>query len=495
MLKPRNSFAREYHLKKWIDMRGLAEVWEAMSVKNHLTDSVALKIFPTVYTAGIKEIEAGYAKQPYLWHNNLLAAKRLGIYENRPYLEMHFCGNGNISSKVLQLSENEIAKCLQQIASALAYLHENSILHGCVKPNNILLDGDNYYLYLADLGLSAELRETIERFVEVNNDDIVSSADSSSTRKSPARINPPCYCAPELFENNPQPSTAADIWALGASIFEIVTGKLPFGHLGGEAQRRNNAVLKDISQNFSPDLNLIIKRCLSKNKENRPTAQEIEEVAKVFLKEKIFELPAKKAVEIVPAKKAVEVVPDKTATEVAPTKQMVEAAPLKQTVDVAPPIKNVFDQTPDQEKQTRWKTAMYFLVPIIIVGIILFAYIKWTSNSPEYKVKPLQETKTTKDSVIKINPAATNPTTVPIEPPKTNLQVTPPNLPTTVPKVEQNKPMQFNRTKAVEPLSAKQSTAPKSPKKEKVKTVDPGIPKHKDNEQIIDPDNPKHKDQ
>lgn len=351
MLKPRDSFAKEYHLKKCIDVKGLAEVWEVASVNNHIINSVALKIYPWVYTAGIKEIEAGFAKQPYFEHSNLLSAKRLGIYANRPFLEMHFCNDGNISKNILQLSEGEIVKCMHQVSSALAYLHENSIVHGCIKPSNILIDGNSYYLYLADLGLGHALRETIERFVEVDTNELIMQGNSVGVNKGLARTILPCFCAPELFEGIPQITSASDIWAFGASIFEMITGRLPFGYLGGEAQKKNNAILKDIHQSFSVDFNYILKKCLSKNKEDRPTAQEIEELTNDFLKGRkppaFLENPAANVESVKPVADFATPKPDvelpKTVTVVELVKSTIEVEPAKPIIIVEPlrPANNI----------------------------------------------------------------------------------------------------------------------------------------------------------
>src|ERR1700712_4901594 len=102
MLKAKNIFGEQYQLKRIIDTRGLAEVWEASVTNKHPNNRVALKIFPKQEKTAIQELEDGFGRQPLLVHNNLLPAQQLGIYKNHPYIEMHICDGGNLKNKIRQ---------------------------------------------------------------------------------------------------------------------------------------------------------------------------------------------------------------------------------------------------------------------------------------------------------------------------------------------------------------------------------------------------------
>ena len=82
------------------------------------------------------------------------------------------------------------------------------------------------------------------------------------------------YMAPERFRSNPEPMQESDIWAFGATLFEIVTGDVPFGNEGGLAQKEG-ASIPPIKQDIPIDINKLIYACLDKDPEKRPTAQEI----------------------------------------------------------------------------------------------------------------------------------------------------------------------------------------------------------------------------
>lgn len=281
MLKPKFAFGDHYQLKKLIDSQGLAEVWEAIVSETDTNEIVALKIFPRLEDDAVEELESKIFEQKSFIHHHLLPAKQIGIINNQPYIEMQFCSNGTVREKVGLLPERELAKCLYQTASAIAFLHKQSMLHGCLKPENILLEGNNYFCYLPDLGLGKIVRQkVIEHMVPSKRNGLYPSTHSEG-KNNTAWITPASYHAPELFLENAALSPATDIWALGAIMYELATGKLPFGYLGGKADT-NFEDLKDLPKAFSLNLNKLIKRCLSINENDRPTADEIAQATANF---------------------------------------------------------------------------------------------------------------------------------------------------------------------------------------------------------------------
>lgn len=276
-LKPDNIFAEHYQLIKLVDTGGFAEVWKALFTG----EIVALKIFPKLNEEGIEKVRTEYA-QSKLLHTHLIVPSHFGVYDNQPYLVMKFCEGGNASSKIEQSDEAELAKCLYHVAGALAYLHHKDYVHQDIKPNNILLDEDGDY-YLTDLGLSIKLRQVVRRFTQGMKD---RGTEVNSKNTTAIGVTPPCYRAPELDRNSSAskpPIKATDVWALGATIFEIASGDVPFGDAGGTLQLVNPEP-PDMPDKFSPGLNKIIKKCLAKETWDRPKANELEEWAGYYLK-------------------------------------------------------------------------------------------------------------------------------------------------------------------------------------------------------------------
>jgi len=273
-LNPGDLFAEHYKLIRLVDTGGFAEVWEAIFLS--AGNTVALKIYPKLDAEGVKNIEDEYINQADLSHSNLLIARYFGKYNGYPFLEMRYCSGGNASAKLGSATEDDIAQCMSQIASALAYLHANGIVHQDVKPNNFLLDSKGNY-YLADLGLSLKIRSTIRKYTQSRN----SKADSIH-----AGLTPPAYRGPELYDRSAGvgagPVMASDIWALGASLYEMMTGDVPLGEFGGLMQL-NQPEPPDLPEGFSAMLNQIIKKCLAKQTWDRPKAAELHQWAQHYL--------------------------------------------------------------------------------------------------------------------------------------------------------------------------------------------------------------------
>lgn len=306
---PGDIFADNYQLVRQVDVGGFAEVWEAL----FLGKRVALKIFPKLDAEGIARIENEYKEQADLLHTNLLIPRYYGITQGQPFLEMRFCNGGNAAKKVGQYSEKEIAKCLYQISSALSYLHAQEIVHQDIRPNNFLLDSDGTY-YLADLGLSMKLRQTIKRFTQSQH-----SNDDTVARKT-SGLTPPCYRATELYERPGKqrpPLIETDIWSLGASIFEMADGDLPFGDFGGMMQM-NDPSCPDLPDVFSKELNEIIKKCLARDTSERPKASDIADWAANYLKAGFYRKPD--AIDNIIPRTEPNVVPEKVVTVPKPAK-------------------------------------------------------------------------------------------------------------------------------------------------------------------------------
>jgi hypothetical protein len=266
-------FDGEYELIRLIDTGGFAEVWEAKYLL--AGNTVALKVYPRLDEEGASTIESEYKRLFELQHSNLVNALNFGRFEKYPYLVMRYYDGGNAGSRVGECDEREIAIILQQIGGALKYLHANDIVHQDIKPNNFLLDQRGNY-YLADLGLSLKVRNTIRRFTY---------AGSGSTLSSMHGLTPPSYRAPELMDqhkSDSSPIKATDVWALGASLYEMMTTELPYGELGGLIQKEDSRPTP-LPDRYSRELDRLINECLAKEPWDRPTAAKLEKRAQRWM--------------------------------------------------------------------------------------------------------------------------------------------------------------------------------------------------------------------
>lgn len=249
-----------YTLKEFKGSGSFGEVWLAHDDVIDL--DVALKIYISLDPRGIEEFRSEYVTTQGLSHPNLLTTDYYDIWEHRPFLVMKYCANGSSSSLVGRIDERLLWQFIHDVASGLEYLHDmpDPIIHQDIKPDNILIDDNNRFL-ITDFGISKRVRSTMRK---------------QSRRAVGAGAT--AYMGPERFESNSVPVKASDIWSLGASIYELAMGELPFSGLGGGMQK-NGAELPSLDDKWSRDLDGIMKSCLAKETWDRPTAKQIKAIA------------------------------------------------------------------------------------------------------------------------------------------------------------------------------------------------------------------------
>lgn len=197
-------------------------------------------------------------------HENLLQPTSFSIFEGVPYLVLPYCKYGS-SEKLIgkSLTSDEIWKFILDVSSGLYRLHTNepSIIHQDIKPANILIDNNKDFA-ITDFGISSKHNGVHNYYYDDGNSGTMA------------------YMAPERFLDDAEPMCQSDVWAFGATLYEILTGKVPFGEEGGKFQKENNVLPSPIS-GVSSDIQRLINDCLSMEPGNRPSAQYIKEAAQV----------------------------------------------------------------------------------------------------------------------------------------------------------------------------------------------------------------------
>lgn len=202
-------------------------------------------------------------------HENLLQSTYFSICNDRPYLVMPFCQQGSTETLIRNFkSDAEIWRYIYDVSSGIAYLHNRKppIIHQDIKPANILINDDGRYA-ITDFGISAQSGHQY-------NDLFEESCGGTMA-----------YMAPERFLEEAQPNAASDVWALGATFYEMITGCVPFGEEGGSVQNLSTA-LPQIKEKVDKDIKKLICSCLDFNAEKRPSAKEIHLLAKRKIEKK-----------------------------------------------------------------------------------------------------------------------------------------------------------------------------------------------------------------
>ena len=244
-----------YKLIRLLGQGGYSEVWLVEDMQVGLM--VALKVFAPgrgLDETGVSQFSQEFNVVFNLNHANLLRPTHYDVYERMPYLILPYCEHGSSSKFTGKIDEHMAWTFLRDVASGLAYLHaqEPPVIHQDIKPDNILMDSSDSFV-ITDFGISAKVRNTLQ------------AVDSKAGTMA--------YMAPERFNTDYQPVKASDVWALGASLFELMTGKLPFGENGGLAQK-GGAEMK-ISGEWSTKLKEVVSGCLITEPWKRLTAEKI----------------------------------------------------------------------------------------------------------------------------------------------------------------------------------------------------------------------------
>jgi hypothetical protein len=253
-----------------VEMKGrgsFGEVWLAHD--EQLSDlEVAIKVYIALDDHGIDEFKKEYTTTFGLSHPNLLHAHHFDQCDNRPYLVMPYCPTSAMTL-IGNTDETTLWHFLHDVADGLAYLHGKDILHHDIKPDNVLCDTEGNFL-ITDFGISTKMRSTLRR----------NSTHQTNAATAVGGSIP--YMAPEMFNANAQAVKASDVWALGATLFEMATGELPFFGQGGVIQK-NGADVPEVHGPFSDLFKQTVSQCMAKETWERPTARQLEERAKAML--------------------------------------------------------------------------------------------------------------------------------------------------------------------------------------------------------------------
>jgi serine/threonine protein kinase/tetratricopeptide (TPR) repeat protein len=289
-------YANRYRLLKKLGTGGFSQVWKAEDTSGG--DLYALKLIaPEVRLpeSTVEMLASEYELTFALSHKNLVKPMLYDTFEGAPYLLLPLYERGSLADEINRrlkkiregnflhakpfercvFTEDEIAKIIFDIASALSYLHEKSVLHNDIKPANILISDDNDFL-LTDFGISTRARMTAKRSTMKH-----SSLDSLDGLTI-------AYTAPEIFSSNPHPTQSSDIFSLGVMIYELTTGNVPWLGQGG-LMLRNGAEIPDLPVFYSKRFRNLLKKCLSLDSEQRPTAKELCKFAELYLQNGFWE--------------------------------------------------------------------------------------------------------------------------------------------------------------------------------------------------------------
>ncbi len=154
-----------------------------------------------------------------LRHPNFVEVHDYGVAENAPYLVMEFVAGGTLAQRIAGVPQPIpfAVQTSETLARAMAYAHSQGIVHRDLKPANVLVTA-NGVLKIADFGMA-----------KILPGEWMSQDRQVAEKTGSAIFGTPSYMAPEQARTgNVEIGPAADIYALGVILFELLTGRVPF---------------------------------------------------------------------------------------------------------------------------------------------------------------------------------------------------------------------------------------------------------------------------
>jgi serine/threonine protein kinase len=201
-----------YSLAQELGKGGMAVVYKAYQPK--LERWVAVKVLDPLYTSKESDVLTRFRREARaiaaLRHPNILTVYDYGEEEGLAYIVMEYVEGGTLKDRLKgePFEWQRAVKLGMAVGRALAYAHEQGIVHRDVKPANILLPSEDWPL-LADFGL-IKLQQAVQALTQPG-----------------MTLGTPDYTSPEQALGETA-DHRADIYALGCVLFEMVTGRMPF---------------------------------------------------------------------------------------------------------------------------------------------------------------------------------------------------------------------------------------------------------------------------
>ncbi len=248
-----------YELMEVLGQGGMGVVWKARH--DGLNRLVALKRLRSA-DATSAEALARFCREAEsiarLRHPNIVQIYDIGEHDGEPYLALEYVNGGSLAERLASgpLPTEQAAMLVETLARAIHHAHEHGILHRDLKPGNVMLSEDGSPK-ISDFGLAKQL-------------------DSATAHtQTGAILGTPSYMAPEQASSGEMAvGPAADVYALGAILYETLTGRPPFRgptvlDTLAQVREREPVPPRQLQPTVPHDLQTICLKCLHKEPQRR----------------------------------------------------------------------------------------------------------------------------------------------------------------------------------------------------------------------------------
>lgn len=192
----------------------MATVFKAKQIS--LDRMVAIKVLPKKFTSSAQFVERFYAEgraAAQLNHPNIVQAYDVGKVGDTHYFVMEYVEGRTVYDDIhrhKRFNEREAVEITIQMAEALQHAHERGLIHRDVKPKNIMISKEGV-AKLADMGLARAITDK-----------------EAAEAEAGKAFGTPYYISPEQIRGEVNIGPATDIYSLGATLYHMVTGNVPF---------------------------------------------------------------------------------------------------------------------------------------------------------------------------------------------------------------------------------------------------------------------------
>ena len=252
----------KYQIEKRIGAGGMGTVYLARDTQ--LKRIVALKVLsrdkaqnPTL----VKRFQAEAQAAAQLRHDNIVAVYDSGEADGYLFIAMEYVEGQDLFEMVQRRGVTPVKRSIEiikQVAAALQHAYEQNIVHRDIKPSNLLIARSNGMVKLTDLGLARSVDDTLE----------------TNITRAGTTVGTVDYMSPEQARNSKLADTRSDLYSLGCTWYQMLTGEPPYPEGSVTNKLQAHAIKpipdpRDKNPNIPEGVTAVLQRMMAKNPEDR----------------------------------------------------------------------------------------------------------------------------------------------------------------------------------------------------------------------------------
>ncbi|MBM4192793.1 MAG: serine/threonine protein kinase [Gemmatimonadetes bacterium] len=263
----RTAFAGAYDIERELLGGGMSRVF--LATERALGRKVVIKVLPPELAAGVNRERFRRQVQlaAQLQHPHIVPLYAAGEHGDLLYYTMPFIEGESLRHALeakASFAPREVLRIMRGVVDALGYAHERGVIHRDIKPGNILRSGS--HAVVTDFGVAKAISASLP------------AAGMTTTGMA---IGTPAYMAPEQLAGDPKADHRVDIYAVGLTAYELLTGAMPFAASSPAQTLAAQLTLEPpplakVRRDVPAALSALVTRCMAKRPEDRPqTAREL----------------------------------------------------------------------------------------------------------------------------------------------------------------------------------------------------------------------------